>query len=217
MSEFIEVVAQTRDDGGNGASRRLRRQGLVPGIVYGGHQEPQMIALPHNVLVRSLEEEAFYSSLLDLKVGEERAKVVLKDLQRHPAKPFILHVDFQRVSMAEKLRMTVPLHFENEETAVGIKAGGKLSRNLTEVEITCLPNDLPEFIAVDLGAMEIGDILHLSELTLPEGVELISTTDVETPVVLIHAGYSDTDAEDGEDGEAGGGEGEAGAEDEEAS
>jgi len=217
MSEFIEVVAQTRDDGGKGASRRLRRQGLVPGIVYGGHQEPQMIALPHNVLVRSLEEEAFYSSLLDLKVGEERAKVVLKDLQRHPAKPFILHVDFQRVSMAEKLRMTVPLHFENEETAVGIKAGGKLSRNLTEVEITCLPNDLPEFIAVDLGAMEIGDILHLSELTLPEGVELISTTDVETPVVLIHAGYSDTDAEDGEDGEAGGGEGEAGAEDEEAS
>jgi len=216
MSELIEVVAQTRDDGGKGASRRLRRQGLVPGIVYGGHREPQMITLPHNVLVRSLEEEAFYSSLLDLKVGEERAKVVLKDLQRHPAKPFILHVDFQRVSMAEKLRMTVPLHFENEETAVGIKAGGKLSRNLTEVEITCLPNDLPEFITVDLGAMEIGDILHLSELTLPEGVELISTTDVETPVVLIHAGYSDTDAEDGEDGEAGG-EGEAGAEDEEAS
>ena len=203
MSESIEVVAQARNDGGKGASRRLRRQGLVPGIVYGGHQEPQMIALPHNVLVRSLEEEAFYSSLLDLKVGEERTKVVLKDLQHHPAKPFILHVDFQRVSMAEKLRMTVPLHFENEQTAAGVKAGGKVSHNLTEVEITCLPNDLPEFIVVDMAEMEIGDIVHLSELTLPEGVELISTADIETPVVLIHAGYSGSEAEDGEEGEAG--------------
>ena len=111
MSQTFEVAAQVRGDGGKGASRRLRRQGLVPGIVYGGHQAPQMIALPHNELVRSLEQEAFYSSLLVLHVGEERAQVVLKDLQRHPAKPFILHVDFQRVSMAEKLRMTVPLHF----------------------------------------------------------------------------------------------------------
>jgi large subunit ribosomal protein L25 len=203
MSESIEVVAQARNDGGKGASRRLRRQGLVPGIVYGGHQEPQMIALPHNVLVRSLEEEAFYSSLLDLKVGEERTKVVLKDLQHHPAKPFILHVDFQRVSMAEKLRMTVPLHFENEQTAAGVKAGGKVSHNLTEVEITCLPNDLPEFIVVDMAEMEIGDIVHVSELALPEGVELTSTTDLETPVVLIHAGYSGSEAEDGEEGEAG--------------
>jgi large subunit ribosomal protein L25 len=213
MSESIEVVAQARDDGGKGASRRLRRQGLVPGIVYGGHQEPQMIALPHNLLERSLQEEAFYSSLLDLKVGEARAKVVLKDLQRHPAKPFILHVDFQRVSMAEKLRMTVPLHFENEQKASGVKAGGKVSRNLTEIEITCLPNDLPEFITVDLAQMEIGDIIHVSELALPEGVELTSTTDLETPVVLIHAGYSDTEAEDGEAGEAG----EAGVEGEQAS
>jgi large subunit ribosomal protein L25 len=203
MSESIEVVAQARNDGGKGASRRLRRQGLVPGIVYGGHQEPQMIALPHNVLVRSLEEEAFYSSLLDLKVGEERTKVVLKDLQHHPAKPFILHVDFQRVSMAEKLRMTVPLHFENEQTAAGVKAGGKVSHNLTEVEITCLPNDLPEFVVVDMAEMEIGDIVHVSELALPEGVELTSTTDLETPVVLIHAGYSGSEAEDGEEGEAG--------------
>ncbi|ESQ16661.1 MAG: 50S ribosomal protein L25/general stress protein Ctc [Thiohalocapsa sp. PB-PSB1] len=201
MSQTFEVAAQVRGDGGKGASRRLRRQGLVPGIVYGGHQAPQMIALPHNELVRSLEQEAFYSSLLVLHVGEERAQVVLKDLQRHPAKPFILHVDFQRVSMAEKLRMTVPLHFENEKTARGVKAGGKVSRNLTEIEISCLPSDLPEYISLDMEEMEIGDIVHVSELKLPEGVELTSATDVETPVVLIHAGYSDSDQIDEGEGE----------------
>jgi len=203
MSEFIEVVAEVRNDGGKGASRRLRRDGLVPGIVYGGHQEPQMIALAHNVLVRSLEEEAFYSSLLDLQVGDQRAKVVLKDLQRHPAKPFILHVDFQRVSMAEKLRMTVPLHFENEETSKGVKAGGKVSHNLTEIEITCLPNDLPEYLTVDMAEMEIGDIVPVSDVRLPEGVELTSSIDVDTPVVQIHAGYGDSDAEEDEDGDDG--------------
>lgn len=162
-----------------------------------------MIALAHNVLVRSLEEEAFYSSLLDLQVGDQRAKVVLKDLQRHPAKPFILHVDFQRVSMAEKLRMTVPLHFENEETSKGVKAGGKVSHNLTEIEITCLPNDLPEYLTVDMAEMEIGDIVPVSDVRLPEGVELTSSIDVDTPVVQIHAGYGDSDAEEDEDGDDG--------------
>lgn len=205
MSQSFEVLAQVRNAGGKGASRRLRRQGLVPGIVYGAHQESRMIALVHNELVRSLEEESFYSSLLDLKLGGELAKVVLKDLQRHPSKPFILHVDFQRVSMAEKLRMTVPLHFTNEETAQGVKAGGKVSRNLTEIEVTCLPKDLPEYIDVDMARMAIGDIVHVSELNLPDGVELTSATDVETPVVLIHAAYSGSDVDEGE-GEGAGGE-----------
>ena len=203
MSESFEVVAQTRSDEGKGASRRLRRQGLVPGIVYGGHKEPQMITLSHSDLLRKLEEESFYSSLLDLKVGDVAAKVVLKDLQRHPAKPFILHVDFQRVSMQERLRMTVPLHFENEEIAKGVKAGGKVSHNVTEVEISCLPKDLPEYIEVDIAEMEIGDIVHVSELALPEGVELTSSIDVDTPVVLIHAGYSGTEPEEGEEDEEG--------------
>lgn len=200
MSESFEVVAEVRSDEGKGASRRLRRQGLVPGIVYGGHKEPRMLTLSHNDLLRKLEEEAFYSSLIDLQLGDERVKVVLKDLQRHPAKPFILHVDFQRVSMEERLRMVIPLHFENEETAKGVKAGGKVSHNVTEVEVTCLPKDLPEYIAVDMARMEIGDILHVSELTLPEGVELTHAIDVETPVVLIHAGYSGSEADEGEEG-----------------
>ncbi|MGB5733388.1 MAG: 50S ribosomal protein L25/general stress protein Ctc [Thiohalocapsa sp.] len=203
MSESFEVVAETRSDEGKGASRRLRRQGLVPGIVYGGHKEPQMITLSHSDLLRKLEEESFYSSLLDLKVGDVAAKVVLKDLQRHPAKPFILHVDFQRVSMEERLRMTVPLHFENEEIAKGVKAGGKVSHNVTELEISCLPKDLPEYIEVDVAEMEIGDIVHVSDLALPEGVELTSSIDVDTPVVLIHAGYSDAEPEEGEEGEEG--------------
>jgi large subunit ribosomal protein L25 len=206
MSETIEVMAETRADGGKGASRRLRRQGMVPGIVYGGHQDPLMIAVGHNDMLRSLENETFYSSLLDLKLGDDTTKVVLKDVQRHPAKPFVLHVDFQRVSMEEKLRMTVPLHFEHETTAVGVKKGGVVSHNVTEVEITCLPKDLPEFIVVDMAQMEVGDIIHVNELAMPDGVELTHAIEWDTPVVMIQSGYGGSaSAEDEEGGE---GEGE---------
>jgi large subunit ribosomal protein L25 len=204
MSETIEVVAQSRADAGKGASRRLRRTGLVPGIVYGGHRDPEMISLAHSDLIRNLEEESFYSSLLNLKVGDATTKVVLKDLQRHPAKPFVLHVDFQRISMEEKLRLTVPLHFENEATAVGVKKGGVVTHNLTEVEVTCLPQDLPSYIAVDMTTMEIGDIIHASDLVLPAGVELTASVEPETPVVMIQAGYGGATATGDEtEGEAG--------------
>jgi len=203
MSERFDVIAKVRSDGGKGASRRLRREGLVPGIVYGGHQDPQMISVPHSELDRQLKNEAFYSSLLDLKIDDLTTRVVLKDLQRHPAKPFVLHVDFQRVSREDKLRMTVPIHFENEATAIGVKAGGKVSHNLTEIEISCLPADLPEYIAIDMGAMEIGDILHVSELRLPEGVELTHAVEPETPVVMVHAGYGGAAVEEEEEGGAG--------------
>lgn len=206
MSENFEVVAEARADGGKGASRRLRREGRVPGIVYGGHQEPQMISVPHSELDRQLKNEAFYSSLLDLNIDGASARVVLKDLQRHPAKPFVLHVDFQRVSSEEKLRMTVPFHFDNEDTSVGVKAGGKVSHNLTEIEISCLPADLPEYIAVDVANMAIGDILHVSELSLPEGVEVTHSVEAETPVVMIHSGYTAAEAdEEGDDEDQEGG------------
>jgi large subunit ribosomal protein L25 len=205
VTDTIEVVAESRADGGKGASRRLRREGLVPGIVYGGHRDPEMISVGHNDLLRKLENEAFYSTLLDLKLGGETAKVVLKDLQRHPAKPFILHVDFQRVSMQEKLRLTVPLHFENEQTAVGVKKGGVVSHNLTEIEVSCLPKDLPEFIAVDMADMEIGDAVHVNELVLPEGVELTHAVEADTPVVAIQAGYGGSASAE-QDDEAEGGE-----------
>ena len=203
MSATFDVIAQVRADGGKGASRRLRHQGLVPCILYGGHQDPQMLSVVHNELLQHLEHESFYSSLLSLTVGDESATVVLKDLQRHPAKPFVTHADFQRVSMHEKLRMTVPIHFENEADAEGVKAGGKVSHNLTEIEIICLPKDLPEFLVVDMRAMEIGDILHASELKLPEAVELTHAVEPDTPVVLVLAGYgTDEEEEEDEEGEA---------------
>lgn len=195
MSVSFEVIAQPRATTGKGASRRLRRAGLVPAIVYGAHQEPEMLTLSHNELIKHLEHEAFYSHVLDLKVGEFVTKVVLKDMQRHPARPFVLHVDFMRVSQDEKLRMTVPLHFVNEEKSKGVKLGGQASHNLAEVEIVCLPQDLPEFIAVDMLDMEIGDIIHLSEIQLPAGVSLAHTPDPDEPVVVIHGarGGSDED------------------------
>jgi large subunit ribosomal protein L25 len=205
VTDTIEVVAESRADGGKGASRRLRREGLVPGIVYGGHRDPEMISVGHNDLLRKLENESFYSTLLDLKLGGETAKVVLKDLQRHPAKPFILHVDFQRVSMQEKLRLTVPLHFENEATAVGVKKGGVVSHNLTEIEISCLPKDLPEFISVDMANLEIGEVVQVGGLALPEGVELTHALEPDTPVAAIQAGYGGS-ALDDEDGDEEGGE-----------
>lgn len=199
MSETLQISARQRGDTGKGASRRLRRQGEVPGILYGGHQEPQMLQLPHSELVKYADQEAFYSTLLDLDLQGEHIQVVLKDLQRHPAKPFILHVDFQRVSQGEKLRMTVPIHFDNEATCAAVKLGGQVSHNLTELEVLCLPKDLPEFIVVDMNALEIGQILHVHEMTLPDGVELDHNLDPDAPVVAIHAAH--TGADEGADSE----------------
>lgn len=190
MIETFEIIAESRSDTGKGASRRLRRLGMVPAIVYGGHRDPEMIAVGHSDLLRHLEHEPFYSHVLTLKVGEAEARVVLKDLQRHPAKPFVLHADFQRVSADEKLRMMVPLHFINEGRSAGVKAGGQISHNLTEVEVACLPKDLPEFIAVDMTDMDLGDILHLSELPLPDGVALAHAPDPDVPVVIVHTGHA---------------------------
>ena len=198
MSVSFEVNAQPRTGTGTGASRRLRRTGLVPAIVYGAHQDPEMVSVSHNELLKHLEHEAFYSHVLDLKVGDDVTKVVLKDMQRHPAKPFILHVDFLRVSQDEKLKMMVPLHFVNEDKCKGVKLGGVVSHTITEVEIVCLPKDLPEFIGVDMAEMEIGSIVHLSELVLPEGVALAHAPDPDEPVVVIHGarGGEETEGEE---------------------
>lgn len=199
MSVDFDVIALPREAVGKGASRRLRRSGQVPAIIYGGHQEPEMISVAHNELLKHLEHEAFYSHVLNLRLGDGTTSVVLKDLQRHPAKPFILHVDFMRVTQGEKLRMMVPLHFVNEAKCKGVKAGGQVSHSLTEVEVICLPKHLPEFIEVDMTEMEVGAILHLSELSLPEGVELAHPS--EEPVVVVHGprGGGDEDEEASED------------------
>lgn len=172
MAVDFNLNAESRSDTGKGASRRLRRSGMVPGIIYGSDKEPEMISVKHNELVLHLDQEAFYSHILTVTVDGKAQKVVLKDLQRHPAKPFVTHLDLLRVRAGEKLKMSVPLHFENEETAPGVKGGGIASRHVTEVEISCLPKDLPEYISVDVGALEVGDSVHLSEIKLPEGVEV---------------------------------------------
>ncbi len=176
MSQTFTIDAVSRNDKGKGASRRLRREGMVPGIVYGGGQPPRMIATPHNKLVQHLEHEAFYSSILQLQVDGATERVVLKDLQRHPAKPFILHFDLQRVADTDRIRMRVPLHFLGEEKAPGVKAGGKIHHAVTDVEVICAAKDLPEHIEVDVSGLNVGDMIHLSELQLPEGVEIAALT-----------------------------------------
>ncbi|OOZ40727.1 50S ribosomal protein L25/general stress protein Ctc [Solemya elarraichensis gill symbiont] len=172
MAVDFNLNAESRSDTGKGASRRLRRTGMVPGIIYGSDKEPEMISVNHNELVLHLDQEAFYSHILTVTVDGKKQKVVLKDLQRHPAKPFVMHLDLLRVKSGEKLKMSVPLHFENEEIAPGVKAGGIASHHVTEVEVSCLPKDLPEYISVDVATLDIGDSVHLSEIKLPEGVEI---------------------------------------------
>ncbi|GJL76372.1 MAG TPA: 50S ribosomal protein L25/general stress protein Ctc [Nitrosomonas sp.] len=169
----IEVSADKRTLQGKGASRRLRGSGKVPGIIYGGDSEPQSIELDHNDMFYKLKMEAFHASILTLNVEGSKEQVLLRDIQMHPYKQLVLHVDFQRVDQKKKIHMKVPLHFINAEVAPGVKtAGGIVSHVLTEVDISCLPKDLPEFITVDLIDLEAGDTLHLSDLVLPENVEI---------------------------------------------
>jgi len=210
MSQTFTITAVSRDDKGKGASRRLRREGLVPGIVYGGGKDPQMIATPHNKLVQHLEHEAFYSSILELELDGNTERVVLKDLQRHPAKPFILHFDLQRVADTDRIRMHVPLHFVGEDKAPGIKAGGKIHHALIDLEVICAAKDLPEYIEVDVSGMNVGDMIHLTDLKLPEGVEIVALTHGDEAahdeaVVSLHADRRAKAAE-GEEGEEAGSE-----------
>ncbi len=172
MNEF-ELVAEARTDVGKGASRRLRRDGKLPGIVYGTGKEASMITLQHNTVMHNLEHEAFYSQILSLKTGSETESVVLKDLQRHPYKRTLLHIDLLRVDANETLTMRIPLHYINEEKCTGVKnEGGIISHLMTDIDIVCLPKDLPEYIEVDMLEVALNDTLHLSDLKLPEGVEI---------------------------------------------
>jgi len=206
MSETYKIKAQTRTDMGKGASRRLRRQGSIPGIVYGAHQEPTMISIDHNDLILQLEHEAFFSSLLDMDLDGNSEQVILKDLQRHPAKPYVLHIDLLRVSATEKLRTNVPLHFINEAVCPGIKMGGVASHHIADVEVSCLPGDLPGYIEVDIAALELGDSILLSGLVMPEGVELVALIAGadDLPVVSVHVSHAGEEEEEEAEGEEGG-------------
>lgn len=210
--DFV-LHATPREDKGKGASRRLRHQGLVPSVIYGGTKNPQSISIIGKDFLKQLENEAFYSHIVTLDVDGKTEDVILKDLQRHPAKPVIMHADFLRVSKNQKLTTRVPLHFINEETSVGVKTqGGIVAHTMTDIEISCLPADLPEFIEVDVADLDLDTIIHLSDVILPKGVESVALAhgeDHDLPVVSINKprGESTEDEDSGEETE-GEGEGE---------
>ena len=191
----FELIAQARTLQGTGASRRLRRAAKVPGIVYGGAAAPQNIEVDHNDLLLKLKKEAFHSSIINLVVDGKKEQVLLRDTQVHAYRPLVLHVDFQRVDATHELHIKVPLHFTNEENGPGVKLnGGLVNHVLTEIDVQCLAGDLPEFIEVDLGALNIGDSIHLSQLKLPNGVKLVAhaTDDVVVGVVAGKGGAAET-------------------------
>jgi large subunit ribosomal protein L25 len=182
----IEINAIKRDLQGTSASRRLRHAGRVPGIVYGGENKPQSIELDHNELFQALRKEAFYSTVLSLNLDGKKETVLLRDVQRHAYKALILHVDFQRVDATHKLHQKVPLHFINADIAPGVKTqGGLLSHVLNEVNVTCLAADLPSFIEVDLKDLSAGHSIHVSQLKLPKGVEVVHHGEGDPVVATI--------------------------------
>ena len=177
----VKGIARTDDQQGKGASRRLRKQNLVPAIIYGGNEEPTAIAIKNNELWKLLENEAFFSNILTIQLEGEDHLAVIKDLQRHPSKGFPMHADFQRIVKGQKIHMNVPVHFAGREEAPGTKNGGILSTLVTDLEIVCLPSALPEYLEVDVSGLEIGDSLHLTDIPLPEGVILFEL-DMDEPV-----------------------------------
>ena len=180
----MKVVAFERSVQGTGASRRLRNSGKTPGIVYGSKDAAAVIELDHNALFHALRKEAFHSSILDLEIGGKTQKVLLRDYQMHPFKPLVLHIDFQRVSATEKVHMRVPLHFTNAETSTAVKLqGAVISHILNDLEISCLPADLPGFLEVDLSKIEVGHSIHAKDVVLPKGVSLVLHIEQENPVI----------------------------------
>lgn len=191
MSTDFILHAKGREDTGKGASRRLRRlAGEVPAIVYGGKKDPAQIKLIQKDVAKSLENEAFYSHIIALEIDGKSEDVILKDLQRHPAKNFIMHMDFLRVSKNTKLQTKVPLHFINEDNCVGVKLGGGIiGRSMTELDIMCLPKDLPEYLEVDMTDVELGQTLHISDIKLPKGVESVALShgdDHDLPIAAVN-------------------------------
>ena len=197
-----ELQAEARDARGRTGSRRLRRLGKVPAVVYGGGRDPLAISIDHNLLLREMKQPAFYTSILTVKVDGEAQAVVVKDVQRHPAKPYLIHLDFQRIVEDQEITLHVPLRFIGEEAAKGVKEqGGVVEHLATDVEVTCLPRHLPGAIEVDVSQLEMNQIVHLSELKLPEGVSLVALEHhQDLPVVTITQPRRE-EVEAGEEGE----------------
>ncbi|MET0288670.1 MAG: 50S ribosomal protein L25/general stress protein Ctc [Pseudoxanthomonas sp.] len=204
MAKTHEIQVQRREDEGKGASRRLRHAGNVPAIVYGGDLKPVSITLSHNDVWLASQHDWFYSSILDLSLNGDVQKVLLRDMQRHPFKQQIMHLDFQRVNDKESIRTAVPLHFLNQETSPAGKAADVVvTHELNEVVVECLPGNLPEFIEIDLANLALGDVVHLSELTLPKGVEIPELKlGKEHDVAVVTAKHGRVEAEPEAEGEA---------------
>ncbi len=213
MAVELKLDATVREDQGKGASRRLRRAKQIPGILYGAGKAPVSLSFNEEQVLRLLREEGFFSQILDVKIkGKRVEKAILKDMQRHPYKPLVTHMDLLRIKAGEKMRQTVPLHFLNQETAKGVKlGGGVVHHDLIEIEVECLPNDLPNAIDVDIADLELGSAVHLSDLTAPEGVVftgLDPENDHDPVLVSINAPRvvfeeSDDDSDAGEAGNDG--------------
>ena len=187
MNTGFALEVEDRPDLGTGSSRRLRRQGKVPAIIYGGGRKPRAVVLDHARLLREMEQEAFHTSILTLTRGDVSQPVVVKDFQRHPARRQVLHLDFLRIREDEKISLNVPLHFVGGEMSVGVREqGGEVSVQLTEVEVSCLPKDLPEYIEVDISELELNQRLHLTDVEIPDGVELPALVqDLDPSIVTI--------------------------------
>lgn len=213
MAENLGLDAQLRTELGSSASRKQRRvEDTIPAVIYGGDAETQHLTLEHRKVIKALENEAFYSQILSLVIDGKKQKAVLKAVHRHPFKAKVLHMDFLRITGKEKITMRVPIHFLGEDVAPGVKEGGIVSHSMTDVEISCLPADLPQHIDLDLSNLELDKSLHLSDLPLPKGVEIIALThgaDHDLPVAAIHVPRAvveeveETPTEEGAEGEAG--------------
>lgn len=200
MTEQFVLHAEDRAEQGKGASRRLRKQGRFPAIVYGAGKEPQAISLEVNELDRHLKLEAFYSQVLKLELGSSSEQVILRDIQRHPSRPIVLHIDLQRIVAGEEMRVVVPLHFVNEEECVGVKSqGGMLSHAHAEIELQCLPKNIPEFIEIDVETLGVGETIHFSDLKLPEGLVIpalaMGPEHDDVVVTVISRGGADEESE----------------------
>jgi large subunit ribosomal protein L25 len=185
MSTGFELNFETRTALGTSSNRRLRRQGRLPANLYGAGRDPQSISLDQNSLFHQMEKEAFFTSIITLTEGENRQPVIVKEVHRHPAKRQILHMDFQRILEDEKITLDIPIHFIGEAASKGVKLqGGEIAHLLTEIEVSCLPKDLPEYIELDVTDMELNDLLHLSDITAPDGVEFVALTHGQDPAVI---------------------------------
>ena len=208
-AEEFELNCSVRTDLGKGASRRLRRlDNNIPAVLYGGDKDPIALTIAHKDIARATENEAFFAHIITLKIGNKKEQAVIKALQRHPARAIILHADFLRVSATQAIVVKVPIHFLNEEACVGVRlGGGNIIRTMNEIEVSCLPKDLPEYIEVDMLEIDLGESVHLSEITLPEGITSVALShgedsiDLSIAIVQAPKGIAEEDEElEGQEG-----------------